>query len=280
MAYQLTSKDMQLFRAKNFGAIPTFDLSKKDSDNDIKTYCQSQSFICDTIQSMRKIDVKKIFDTRYVPAYIEIELIIPPVLRNFLKTNDMTEVAFSFLNVRELITTSMGIFSVLTYTFIVTLVLCSFGIMYLIIKYRNNPYIKVISPIFCDIIIFGSILKMISLLMLLPPYSVFKCKVSLVYDTMTLFFIYIPMFVVTFRIYRIYRAKTIISKRLTNKNLLIITSVILGGVFIFKVILTFTSDFYYLPFGYIDEGRYPQYYYSGYEVVDKIDEYSLLVIVS
>eukprot|EP00833_Pecoramyces_ruminatium_P010981 jgi/Orpsp1_1/1185013/evm.model.c7180000091959.1 len=99
----LTSKEMQLFKAEHFGSIPTFDISKKNEDNDIKSFCQSQSTICDWIEKMKRIVLKDFFKSRYSSPLFEIELTLSPRFKkHYLMNNDISTMIFVFKNMHEL----------------------------------------------------------------------------------------------------------------------------------------------------------------------------------
>jgi len=85
IALELTSENMQLYRAKNFGSIPTFDFSKinlnnlinnknkttnnKRDEDKINAYCEMEPEICTKILEIKPIYIKDIFKTKYAPSF-------------------------------------------------------------------------------------------------------------------------------------------------------------------------------------------------------------------
>jgi len=280
IALQLTSKDMQLYRSKHFGSIPTFDLSKKDSDSDIKEYCQTNSLICNYIEKMKRIDIKKIFVTKYGSPFFEVIALAPKFLRNNFMDNNIDNVIFYFKNMKYFVTDNLGAITVFTYIFIVLFSLLGFVIMFYIYKLKNHPYIKVVSPIFCSLIVFGSILSMIKILVNLPPYTIFKAKMFFCISTLSVNLVYVPMFAVTYRIYVIFKSSTFMAKTLTNKRLLIFIVSVISIVTIYRTIIAFTTEFYFLPFGSLRETRFPEAIATYPDFHDTIYHVYLYIIVS
>ncbi|OUM63734.1 hypothetical protein PIROE2DRAFT_9672 [Piromyces sp. E2] len=121
--------------------------------------------------------------------------------------------------------------------------------------FDDHAYIKVISPLFCNLIVFGCSMSMAKPLFRLPPYSRFKIRFSLIYSTLNYGLIYIPMIMVTQRIYRIYKSKTLIFKSLTNKRLMIVTIFLISISTIYRMIIAFSSRVYYRTSGGSREAR-------------------------
>ena len=74
------------------------------------------------------------------------------------------------------------------------------------------------------------------------------------------------MFVVTYRIFRIFKVKTFLSNSLTNKRLLIITIVLISISTIYRAVIAFTSKVYYKMTGGVRESRMPYIYYSNNKI--------------
>eukprot|EP00833_Pecoramyces_ruminatium_P003889 jgi/Orpsp1_1/1177921/evm.model.c7180000063338.1 len=220
---------------------------------------------------MKKIIIKDHFDSKYSPSFFELRILFPDTIRYFVQTNDMEFFRFSLKNIVELVSFHMGVYGFLSYFMVIVFSLCTFVIMGLTYYYRNHPYLKAISPIFCIIILFGYLLNVINILMLLPPYSVLKCKVSYVSE-MSNSFVLIPMFAVTYRIYRIFKSKIIITKALDNIHLLIYICIALILNLIYKIIITLVFDFQYLSSGYFNDSlRLPIFIFQHYKTFDLID---------
>ncbi|ORX80827.1 hypothetical protein BCR32DRAFT_280198 [Anaeromyces robustus] len=278
IAYQLTSKEMQLFRAKEFGRVPTFDLSQKDSDEDIKSYCQMEPKLCLFIENMKRLNIKELFKSKYSPSYFEIGYMLPQNLRDFIEYNDIQSTIKIFKNIKELTSTGLGAYAVLSY--IITAITGIFGyyVMYLVYKYRNHPYIKVVSPWFNMIILFGINMSIFKLVFRLPPYAILKARFFLLYSTLNFNFIYIPMFAITYRIFRIYNSKSVISKSLSNKRLSIVIAVLILIISIYRSIISFTDNMYYMGHGCIENDRFPMYEYVEYDNDHLAYEYYMYAI--
>eukprot|EP00833_Pecoramyces_ruminatium_P003143 jgi/Orpsp1_1/1177175/evm.model.c7180000060462.1 len=268
----LTSKEMQLFKAERFGSIPTFDFSKKDTDSDIKKYCEMHSKICEHSEKIKKIHLKDLFDSKYTPAFFETRLLLPSVIKRFIRFDSIDLLTFTLNNIKELVTDHMGIYSFLTYFLMSVFVISTLIIMVLTFYHRKHPYLKAISPNFCIIILFGYILSTISILMYLPPFSVLKSKIFYIMETICYTIILAPMFAVTFRIYRIFKSDSLISKSLDDLHLIMYVSIFTGIVFIYKLIIVSCEKFYFLAYGYINASyRLARYTFTNFKVYDTID---------
>ncbi|KAG4086778.1 hypothetical protein H8356DRAFT_961963, partial [Neocallimastix lanati (nom. inval.)] len=280
IALKLTSLKMQLLRANYFGSIPTFDISPKNSNTNIKSFCDKYSEICDTLERIHPIYLKDIFKSEYSVPFFETRFLLPSFIRRFLRNNDIESLQFALKSIKELITTNLGIYDSYIYIIVLIYVIFSFFIIAMTYKYRNHPYLKVISPMFCILMIIGFIMNMLSLILLfLPPYSITKCKISILYETLNPSLIYIPIFAVTYRLYRVFKSQTVYTRSLTNKNLYIAITFVFLIVIIYKIILMFTNQFYYISYGSIGDYRYPQCFYDGYELHDSIDEFFFISII-
>eukprot|EP00833_Pecoramyces_ruminatium_P014270 jgi/Orpsp1_1/1188302/evm.model.d7180000063756.2 len=281
VAVFLTSKDMQVFRAVNFGKVPSFDMSKKTTDKDIENYCLFQADICNAVESMKDLDIKKVFKSKYSVPFYEVEVILPVKIRkSLIINNDLESIKFNFENMHELLTEHLGIYGTIAYVFTIAMAILFFVIIYLVYKNRNHPYLKVISPMFCIIILFGCTLNMFKGFQNLPPFFEMKPKIILIYEAFCINMIFVPMFAVTFRIYRIFKSETIITRALTNKRLGVITVLLMSVGIIFRCYIVYKDEFYYLPFGSINQPRYPEATYKGNEKFDQIYQTYLYTIVS
>jgi len=113
---------------------------------------------------------------------------------------------------------------------------------------------------------------MAKILLDMPPYFPFKAQIAYLYDAISINLIYLPMFVVTYRIYRIYQSKSFLSKSLNNKRLLIIFGIIISVNFLYRFLVLMTSDFYYSTYNYISSSRFPMWLFTNYDVHDVIDK--------
>ena len=280
VAKELTSKEMQIFRADHFGTIPTFDFTKKDTDSDIKSYCESKNNLCNMIENMNRLYMKDTFNSKYSPSFFEIEYLLPQALRDNIESNNIDYTKDIFKNTKEVVSEHLGAYSVLSYIITIISGIIGFVVMYYVYKYREHPYIKVVSPIFCNIIIFGFILNIFAVVIRLPPYYNTKARIFLIYNTIKYCCTYVPMFVITYRIYKIYNSKLVISNTLSNKRLLIIFLIILFITTTYRTIIAFIDDFYYMSYGDITDGRFPMYEYNAYDYDHIVHENYLYTLVS
>jgi len=272
IAKVLTSKEMQLFRAEKFGGIPSFDLSKKNSDKQIKSYCEKFSKMCEYLETLNKVYIKDIFKpSKYSVPYFEVECFLPLKLRYYLNSGsqeDFDVIKHVLYHIAYLVTSGIGFnwYIFFSCVFIILSVALSFGTMYYTNKFKDHPSIKIISPLFCNMIVFGCTMSIIKPLFRLPPYSLFKIRFGLIYNTVNYGLIYIPMFMVTYRIYRIFKVKTVLSNALTNKKLMIITIILISASTIYRMVIAFSSTVYYKMTGGVREIRMPYAYYSKNKV--------------
>jgi len=264
-AILLTSKEMQLFRAEHFGTIPAFDYSKKDVDPDVQSYCKTHSDLCNIMSTVNRLYLKDVFKSEYSVPLFEIVALLPVNIKKYLKNNDIDLITFSMNNAHDLITNQLGIFGVLSYVIISVFAIAAFVVMYLVYKHKNHPYLKVISPMFCNMIILGCTMNMVKVLQHLPPYSVNKAKFSLMFETLCTNLIYIPMFAVTYRIFKIFKAKSFISRTLNNTRLFIIIVVLILLSLVYRGFIVYKEEFFYLPFGSVKDPRFPEWSYTNYE---------------
>ncbi|ORX50031.1 hypothetical protein BCR36DRAFT_583635 [Piromyces finnis] len=270
VAIALTSKDAQLYRANHFGSIPTFDMKQKESDPEIKAYCSSQPYICNIIEKMDRLYIKDILKNEKSSPFIEIEINLPKIIRNYILNNDVEAVIFAFKNLFILLTEQLGIYGIFSYILMFGFAVFFLVIMCLIYKHREHPYIKVISPIFCIMIILGTTMNMCKFLQYLPPYTAFMAKFYYIYETISINLIYVPMFAVTYRIFRIFRAKSFMTKSLNNKRLFFGVVLAILVAVAYRSYIAYKVNFYYLPFGSLRYTRFPEYMLEDAEVYTNI----------
>ncbi|ORX51510.1 hypothetical protein BCR36DRAFT_351384 [Piromyces finnis] len=169
IAKELTSKEIQLFKAKHFGNIPTFDFNDKSN---IETYCEIseiQKEICQQLRQIKEINLRDIFKSKYSATYYEVSGYISYYFIEYLYEDeiDFNKISNLFKYSYEMVTTQMG---------------CIFHI----------------SKTFFD----------------LPPYSYIKKILILLFNQFSIDLIYIPMLVLTYRIYIIYNSNSLSIKYL------------------------------------------------------------------
>eukprot|EP00833_Pecoramyces_ruminatium_P008112 jgi/Orpsp1_1/1182144/evm.model.c7180000080068.1 len=103
---QLNSKYFQIYKAEHFGSIPTFDISQKDHDTEIKFYCSKYTDICNIIENIQPIYMKDVFKSKYSRPYFEIKNSLPYYLESFIENNERNIINI-FENIFELKTTNM-----------------------------------------------------------------------------------------------------------------------------------------------------------------------------
>ncbi|ORX51508.1 hypothetical protein BCR36DRAFT_351373 [Piromyces finnis] len=192
IAKELTSKEIQLFKAKHFGNIPTFDFNDKSN---IETYCEIseiQKEICQQLRQIKEINLKDIFKSKYSATYFEISSYLSPFFIEYLYEDeiDFNKISDLFKYSYEMVTTQIAI-----------------------------------TPIYCNLIIFGCIFHMAKIFFDLPPYSKTKLKIIFIFEQLSVDLIYIPMLALIYRIYRIYNSNSLTVKYLTNKKLFIIITI-------------------------------------------------------
>ncbi|ORX51509.1 hypothetical protein BCR36DRAFT_411966 [Piromyces finnis] len=259
IAKELTSKEIQLFKAKHFGNIPTFDFNDKSN---IETYCEIseiQKEICQQLRQIKEINLRDIFKSKYSATYYEISSFLSSSIIEYLYEDeiDFNKISDLFKYSYEMVTTQIGIYGILSY-----IVLIFFSIIFIIVmilenKYKKNPYIKVVNPMYCNFIILGCIFHISKIFFDLPPYSYIKKILILLFNQFSIDLIYIPMLVLTYRIYIIYNSNSLSIKYLGNKTL----KIIIGMIFLIDIIRVIFSilveDIYYLTNYSIVTGRYP-----------------------
>ena len=279
VALVLTDKDAQLFRSEIFNTIPTFDFSNKDSD-EVQIYCKNNPVICNAMDKMKKLYVRDIFQSNYLVPFYEIIGFIPIKFKNLFIVGEVDYVRKAFKNANEFITDNMGSYKLLSILVTLITIIGFLLVIYMTYRLREHTYIKVISPLFCNLIIVGCILNLLKIFEFLPPYSSTKIKVFLIIGTIGTNLIYIPMFAVAYRIFRIYKTKTIISKALINKRLLIYIIIAVSVAVIYNIVIVFTERFYYTTIGSVNSPRFPIGYYSNFNLLHKIYQVYLTLIVS
>eukprot|EP00833_Pecoramyces_ruminatium_P006366 jgi/Orpsp1_1/1180398/evm.model.c7180000073244.1 len=210
IALQLTSKEMQFYKAKKLGSIPTFNFTKDDEI--IKNYCKENSKLCSIIEKVKQLPIKDFFKINdYSASFMEIRLLLPNIIKNFLENGKLEPIISAFKNIEVIkMTTPYKIDKSILglYIFMNILVLISFFVIIMIYKYRKHPYLKIISPRFSNLIIFGFILNIFTPFFLIQNYSILRCKISYIYGNICKSLILLPMFTISLRIFYIYTNKS------------------------------------------------------------------------
>ncbi|ORX44513.1 hypothetical protein BCR36DRAFT_406368 [Piromyces finnis] len=280
IALQLTSKKMQLYKAKQFGSIPTFNIAQRHRDYSIESYFQNNAILGNFLEKMNRIYIKDIFKSRYAAPFMETRLFLPQDLRNYLIQDDLPSIINVFENIKNLVmkrSDHKEISFLFLYIPMIVFTFVSFLVMHLVYKYRKHPNLKVFSPHFCNLVIFGYVMDII-----LTPYfmiqdnSIFKCQVQYIYETVVTILILLPLVAITFRIYSIYnnKSKLINGNKLDNQHLFIYILLFLSIMTITVTGITlFFLKFYIISYGNIDTYRLATCDYdggNGYELIERL----------
>jgi len=287
MALQLTSKDMQLYRAQELGTLPTFNFKNKKENHDTSNYCQKNSELCDLIEKIKPIHLPKMYlKNRYSASFVETRLVVPPAIRKFLKENNDTLIKDIFSNILDLriftfsnvaqfdINVLISTFS----SFIVAFFLLI--IVFKVYKYRKHPYLKAMSPQLSNLTIIGMILRIIFPQFYILIKTKTMCRMCFVINFFINNLIYIPMLAIIYRIYYIYTniSKVNYGKKVNDKHLLIIISIILFVIFSFFYLISFFDEFGIKTMGSAIGYRFVwcNFNYDKYQALSNI--YNLLIV--
>ncbi|ORX71004.1 periplasmic binding protein-like II [Anaeromyces robustus] len=265
VALQLTSKEFQIFKANQFGTIPTLDLKQKKDDTKIKSLLndKSNSEIYKLLNKMESFFITEFFKSDTSAPLIEIRLLLPQYLKNYINnTIDETSLQMIFDNIKNLVMNQwnyMNGLKIAIYVPMIIFTLSSVIIMILIYENRNHPYLKFFSPNLCNLIIFGFILSIISPQFSLQENSIPKCQIYYVYQTITTDLIVFPMFAITYRIYSIYNSKSKFSYGylLNNRHLLNYILIALSFMVTYSTVIVCIFDFRIISYGDIETYRKP-----------------------
>eukprot|EP00833_Pecoramyces_ruminatium_P015932 jgi/Orpsp1_1/1189964/evm.model.d7180000075806.1 len=260
VALQLTSSEIQIYRASHLGAIPTFNMTNS-ADQSVNSYCKENSDLCSMIKTMNPIYIDKIFRmSRNSAAFMETRLVLPMGLKKSLNESnyDLVETTFSNildLNIGDVMAMKVGFNMVM---FMVLLIVTNIVAIYLIIviirvhKNRKHPYIKAMSPHLSNLTIFGILLRTIGPYYLAIVTTRFQCRMNSVVNFFSSDMIYLPLFAIVYRIYYIYTNISSVSygKKLSDTRLLIyILIAIFVTVNVFFGITFFDNNFNITTYG-------------------------------
>ncbi|KAL6625937.1 hypothetical protein U3516DRAFT_622743 [Neocallimastix sp. 'constans'] len=213
MALQLTSKEMQHYRAIQLGTIPTFNFEIQNEE--VKAYCQTNMEICNLLRSLDPIRIRNVFKkSKFSASFLEDRLVLPLALKQslVLPNNDILRKTFmniidvwnqSFTDKEMEFDFSMIMFMVLN-VFTIAVAIYFVVIFIMVYRNRNHPYIKAMSPFLTNFTIFGIIVR------ILYPYSYnlvttrFLCRMSSVLNFLVNNLVYLPLFAIILRIYLIF----------------------------------------------------------------------------
>jgi len=275
----LTSKEAQLYRSKKFGNIPTFDFSKKKSDSDLQTYCEDNPTLCQCLDKIKQINIRDIFNSETAVSFYEILCYAPAEYKNYFISNNLDNIKNFLISMNEFITDHLGIYKTLSLLVVALAIIFFIYFMYLNYKFREHPYVKVLSPLFSNLIIIGCIISMLRFIKFLPPFSNSKIKLFLIVDAISTNLIFIPMFAIIYRIYMVFKTKSFSSTMISNTRLLICTLSVIMISIIYSLIVITSCNFYYKSLGSINVARIPVGLYTNYETYSIINQAYLTFIV-
>ncbi|ORX54249.1 hypothetical protein BCR36DRAFT_322623 [Piromyces finnis] len=227
------------------------------------------SDIVNIYSKMEKIKVKEIYKDEKSAPFMEVKYFLPKILKDFLNSKgDIKEIQNVFENIKKILKEKRGIHKLPYYVIYLPAIISTVAavvIIYLILKYKEHPYLKIYSPNFCVIIIVGMTIGILSLCATFNNDNNKYCKVSYVVDTLSTDLTLFPMVAVTYRIYKIL---TNTSKENVGINLnrrIIICFVVGLSLMIIYSSCTgfFILDFYLSSDGNITNFRQPSCNYSS-----------------
>jgi len=265
IALQLTSKKMQLYRAKHFGSIPTFDLDKVNNDEERHQYCSTNSDICDLLQEIRPINIKKaIRKNKFSGSYLEARIILPSTLREILLTNNYTTIIGAFLATNESMPFMAYFFGnnlYLVITLAVTIIIVEIiliTVVILLLKNKNHSHLKPISPTLSSLSILGMSMNILYPILYFFLYSNTLCRISYIFKLFIGNMILLPIFVIIFRIFYIYNnvSKVYIGKKINDRYLIKYIVIILVTCFSCSIIYISFNKIIILTSGSLFPHRY------------------------
>lgn len=264
----LTSEDIQLYRAKMLGSIPTIDLTKKDSEG-FRKYCQINQELCELVSNLYSVDVENMFKIEKGASLMEIRLVVPSNLKKSLQTNNYTQISTILENIYNLNPFNMNSEgnSYTNVFFISRAISTAFVLFTLIVVIvmvyinRKHPYLKAISPDLSILTIIGMIMNIAFGDIYIFIKTEFTCRLYFIIKYFISSLIYYPMFAIIFRIYYIYTniSKVNFGKKLNDKYLLTVLAYALIIVFL---LLTVVIGFVENKIFYMTSGT--AFYYRYY----------------
>ena len=254
LALRLTSPEMQLYRSQVLGTIPTFNIKNKDEYS--AKYCQEYSQICTLLTSLKPVHINTFFKkNKFSANFMETRLVLPTTIRDGLLKNNDTIIESLFVNLldNEMVPlTDFNKLILICNGINILILLMLIAVIFLVFKYRKNPYMKAISPYFCILTILGIVMNLSFIyLFMMSSMTVTFCRFSYIYKVIAINLIYLPMIAIIFRIYYIYTnfSKVNYGKNVNNKRLFIYVFSILAVIVGITSIVAFNDDFYIGTFG-------------------------------
>ncbi|ORY23167.1 hypothetical protein LY90DRAFT_515162 [Neocallimastix californiae] len=296
IALELTSKEMQLFRAREFGSLPTFDIANINSKNSQSLQVSNQSInkdnnengnhssnninnnnniysmisseIFDIYKALKPIDIKKFFyKDKFSANYMEIRFVLPEALKVCLRENNNDMIISVFSNLLEIKESTFYSDNPVLLLSIFIVILAVALLLFTAVKIytlRKHPILIPISPRLTNLIIIG-----ISLNILFPCFNViiknyFHCRMYLVLKFLISNLIFLPILAMTFRTFYIFNNSSVVNgKKLNDKRLLIFIGIVLIGLFLTAFIISLDDKFYLRTTGTLLKDRIFWCYYDN-----------------
>ncbi|OUM57649.1 hypothetical protein PIROE2DRAFT_64881 [Piromyces sp. E2] len=254
----LSSMEMQNYKIEKLGSLPTFGIHEKNNvykgtDNETKNsqlHCPINQDVCNTLKFLYTISIKhRFFNQQSSSSLMEVRDILPQALMKFLLDNDAETVVKTFKNNIVLNNYSNDYWDlpfILLYGSFLVLIVFALVIITLVYRYRNHPYLKMISPRICILVILGFVATTVSI----PFYGHFSsvdiCKVGFILGIIIRDMVFLPMFIIVYRIYYIYtnESKVNFGKKLNDRRLFCYIGFIMFINISIGVIIVIFKDFY------------------------------------
>ncbi|ORX54250.1 hypothetical protein BCR36DRAFT_322626, partial [Piromyces finnis] len=275
-AKRLTSKEMQLYKAEQFGKIPTFDMTQRDSDPSIKTYSEKNPELLNIISKIIPLHLKDIFKSEFSAPFMEVRILLPQDIRKYLKEKNNNDLSNVIENIKMLLMDKSNVIHFPTYLLyapIIIFTLLAIIVVILIFKYRNYSCLKIFSPGFCILSIIGIIMSIIHPMISMENTNPNVCKYLYIYETIFTDLTLFPMVAVTYRLYTIYssKAKDNKIKHLNTRINIFFIIAMLIMVFYSAAVSLFILNFYFHSYGTIDTYRQQVCTYSDNGIFESIE---------
>ena len=245
IAQLLSSKEMQTFRCDQFGSLPTFNINSPDPD--IEEFCNSHERVCSLIKKTTAIRTKTNFiQYRLSSSIMETRHLIPYILKQFLLDADPSNVVQAFKNIIQLDIFEFDAVWLLVNIIMTIFMIFSFIIVCLVHRHRNHPYLKIVSPSISILAILGLVFNTLSIPFYGRYISPNYCKFMFVLEIMIRDLIYLPMFVIIYRVYYIYSNKSKVNygKKVNDKRLFTFIGITMMINLIIGLTIIFFKDLY------------------------------------
>ncbi|OUM70050.1 hypothetical protein PIROE2DRAFT_2006 [Piromyces sp. E2] len=208
LALELTSIEMQNYRADVFGTVPTFDI-KNEADVNVKAYCAKNLDICNVYRKIEPIRMDQFFIKNDFSAnYLETRAFLPSFLNQNIMNSTVNDTENFNILIRNILNDEKASNNEYKYfigdyaNFI--LIIGFVIIIFLVMKNRKHPYLKVISPKLATLNIVGYIINLSSYIFYKNSDTKFLCHCNLIYKVIGINLTFLPIIAIIFRIYYIY----------------------------------------------------------------------------